>query len=542
MGRTTAARPTRVHHAFSLGAKIATAMAALATVLGYVHSVGLDGSMTRRTIGTFGAAWMGLAPQTDTVASIGDTLHLAATVTDRHGTALVGATITWTSSDSSIATVTDGLVVARTRGVATIVAAVGDLVARSRVVVLPRVAAAYLANDSSIVVAENATRTVSLRTTDARGYVMHAPPGTWHSLDSTTVSVDTAGRIAGLAAGHTTVSWGVPGATAQVPVTVVPVPGALAVTAGDDQDGAAGSVLPSPVMVRLTSQRGRALAGQLVRFRRIDAGGTVDAGAATTDADGRARIAWRLGDFPGRQHLVARIDGLDSAAVMVAEAEPVSANTRVTTGFDGQTAPVATRLADRVVVHLADTSGRPLADVPVAWTTQDRGTVTPAGPRTDASGDATASWVLGPAAHVQQLRATVGNGRLVKPVFLRANALAGPAAAMTAISGSGQQGVAGKELAKPVVLRVTDAAGNAVPNVRIMLKPSAGVLSDSAPATDAAGAVRTRWTLPAGAGTATFHLSAHVDGIVHPVDVFATSVTAPAPATAHRHAATGRSS
>lgn len=165
---------------------------------------------------------------------------------------------------------------------------------------------------------------------------------------------------------------------------------------------------------------------------------------------------------------MARIDGLDSAAV--AEAEPVSANTRVTTGFDGQNAPIATRLADRVVVHLADTSGT----------------------------------------------------------------------AMTAISGSGQQGVAGKELAKPVVLRVTDAAGNAVPNVRIMLRPSAGVLSDSAPATDAAGAVRTRWTLPAGAGSATFHLSAHVDGLVHPADVFATSVTAPA--TAHRHAATGRSS
>ena len=127
---------------------------------------------------------------------------------------------------------------------------------------------------------------------------------------------------------------------------MVPVPGALAVVAGDGQDGAAGSVLPSLIMVRLTSQRGRALAGQLVRFRRIDAGGTADAGAATTDADGRARIAWRLGDFPGRQHLIARIDGLDSAAVLVAEAEPVAANTRATSGFDGQTAPIATRLAE----------------------------------------------------------------------------------------------------------------------------------------------------------------------------------------------------
>ncbi len=535
MRRTTAARPTRVHHVFSLGAKIATGLAALATVLGYVHTVGLDGSTTRRTVGTFGATWMGLAPLTDTATSIGDTVHLAATVTDRHGTALVGATIAWTSSDSSVATVTEGIAIARSRGVATIVASVGDLVARSRIVVLPRVAAAHLANDSSIVVPENAARTISLRTTDARGYVIPAPPGAWRSLDSAVVAVDSTGRITGLAAGHTTVSWSVGTATAQVPVTIVPVPGALAVSAGDAQDGAAGSVLPSPVMVRLTSQRGRALAGQLVRFRKINAGGTADAGAATTDADGRARITWRLGDFPGRQHLIARIDGLDSAAVLVAEAEPVAANTRATTGSDGQTAPVATRLADRVVVHLADTSGRPLADVPVAWTTQDGGTISPAGPRTDASGDATASWVLGPSAQVQRLRATIGNGRLVKPVFFRATALPGPAAAVAAISGSGQQGVAGKELAKPVVLRVTDAAGNAVPNVRIMLKPSAGALSDSTPATDAAGAVRTRWTLPAGANGATFHLSAHVDGIVHPVEILATSVPVPAPANPRRH-------
>ena len=478
---------------------------------------------------------MGLAPQTDTAASIGDTLHLAAIVTDRHGTALVGATIRWTSSDSAVATVSDGLVIARTKGVATIVASVGDLVARSRIAVVPRVAAIHLANDSSIVVSENAARLVSLRTTDGRGYVMPTPTGAWHSLDTTVVSVDSGGRITGLAAGHTTVSWSVSGVTAQMPVTVVPVPGALAVVAGDGQDGAAGSMLPTPIMVRLTSQRGRSLAGQLVRFRRIDAAGTADAGAATTDADGRARIAWRLGDFPGRQHLIARIDNLDSAAVLVAEAEPVASNTRATSGSDRQTAPVATRLASPIVIHLADTSGRPLADVPVTWTTADGGTITPAGQRTDASGDATASWVLGPSARIQQVRATVGNGRLVKPVLLHATALPRSRRRRGGRQRIGPARRSRKELAKPVVLRVTDAAGNAVPNVRIVLRPSAGMLADSAPATDAGGAIRARWTLPAGVTTTTFHLSARVDGIVHPVDVTATSAAAPAPIPARRH-------
>jgi hypothetical protein len=525
-----------VHHVFSLGAKIATALAASATVLGYVHSVGLDGSTTRRTMGTFGATWLGLAPGVDTAWAIGDTLHLAATVTDKHGTALVGATIRWSSSDSTVATVGDGLVVARSTGVATVVASVGELVARARVVVTPRIAAVHLANDSSVVVAENATRAISVWTTDSRGYVIKGRAGIWRSLDTTVVTVDSGGRIAGVSAGHTAVTWGAEGVVAQVPVAVVPVPGAFTVVAGDGQDAAAGTVLASPVIVRLTSQRGRPLAGELVRFRRIDAGGAAEVGAIVTDGDGRARTPWRLGDFPGRQRLVASIEGLDSTAAVTAEAEPVAANTRITAGHDDQSAPIATRLAERVAVHLSDTSGRPLADVPVTWAPMDGGNVSPVITRTDSLGDGSALWVLGPAARRQRLRATVGNGRLVRPTFLHALALPGPAATMSAVSGTGQHGVAGRELAKPVVLRVTDAAGNAVPNVRITLRPSAGVLADSAPATDSLGAVRARWTLPGETRAAALHLSARVDGIVQPVDVVASMVAAPLPPpNTHRH-------
>jgi hypothetical protein len=236
--------------------------------------------------------------------------------------------------------------------------------------------------------------------------------------------------------------------------------------------------------------------------------------------------------------LIASIEGFDSAAMVIAEAEPVAANTRVTTEHDEQVAPIATRLADRVAVHLADTSGRPLADVPVVWATMDGGSVTPAAARTDSLGDITASWVLGPTARRQRLRVAVGNGRLVRPTILHALALPGPAASVSAVSGSGQQGVPGKELAKPVILRVTDVAGNAVPNVRIMLRPSGGVLADSAPATDSLGAVRARWTLPVGTPSTPLHLSARVDGIVQPVVVVASMGAPPPPNSRHHHHAT----
>ena len=540
MARTTLGPPNRVHHVFSLSAKVVTAAAALATVLGYVHSVGLDGSMTRRTIGTLGAVWLGLAPPTDTVAAIGDTVHLAATVTDRHGTALVGAPIIWSSTDTMVASVADGLVVAHAAGAATIVAAVGDLLARATVVVRPRIAALHLASDSAVTLAEGDARVVSLRGTDARGHVLSlgAQRVAWRSGDTVLASVDSIGRVTGVSAGRTTIAAAVGGVSALMPITIVPVPGVLSVMSGANQDGAAGTTLPTPLTVRLTSRRGRALTGVMVHFRRVDAGSSADIGSVPTDGDGKARTVWRLGDYPGRQRLIATVDGLDSATVVEADAEPVAANTRVSVMRDGQSAAIVTALPARVGIRLTDSTGRPLVDVPVQWETLDSGSVTALGPRSDSTGEAEATWVLGPRAGRQRLRALIGNARLVRPAVAHATALPGPAAALRVVSGSGQRARAGSELSKAVVIRVADAAGNAVQGVRVAITLSAGSVADSAPLTDSAGLVRAHWSLPTVHHGDALHLSARVDGIVQPVEVTAFSVakaTTSASMTSARH-------
>jgi hypothetical protein len=529
MARTTSVPPNRVHNVFSLSAKVVTAAAALATVLGYVHSVGLDGSMTRRTIGSLGAVWLGLAPGTDTVAAIGDTVHLAATVTDRHGTALVGAPITWSSTDSLVASVADGLVVAHTAGSATIVAAVGDLLARATVVVRPRVAALHLASDSAVTLAEGETRTVSLRGADARGHVL--PLGAqviaWRSGDSVLASVDSIGRVTGVSAGRTTIAAAVGGVSAQMPITIVPVPGILSVVSGGNQDGAAGTTLPTPLTVRLTSRRGRPLTGVTVHFRRLDAGSSTDLGGRQTDGDGKAHTMWRLGDYPGHQRLIATVDGLDSATVIEAEAEPVTANTRVGVMRDGQSSAIVTALPSRVGIRLTDSTGRALVDVPVHWEILDSGSVTALTPRSDSAGEAEATWVLGPRSGRQRLRVLVGNGRLVRPTIVHATALPGPASVLRVVSGSGQHTRVGTALPKPVVFRVADAAGNAVPGVRIAITLSAGSIPDSTLVTDSAGLARAHWSMPTVHHGDALHLSARVDGIVQPVEVTATAVGKP---------------
>jgi hypothetical protein len=534
--------PNRVHHVFSLGAKLVTALAALATVLGYVHSVGLDGSATRRTVGTFGAAWVGIRPNVDTMSALGDTLHLAATVTDRHGTALVGATIVWSASDSTVASVTEGQVIAHRPGVTTIMSTVGELVARAVVVVRPRVAALHLASDSAVDVAEGDARIVSLRGTDARGHVLGLADQrvTWRSGDTLVVVVDSTGRLTGIAAGRTTVSASVAGVSAQMPVTVVAQPGSIALVGGTGQEAPAGTILPTPVVVRLLSKRGRPLSGIPVRFRRQDAAGAIDLAPVVTDAQGRARTSWRLGDFPGRQRLTAAVDGLDSTASVVAEAEPVAANTRIMLLHDGQQGAIATALDEAVGIRLTDSSGRALADVPVQWETLDSGTVKAATPRSDSLGEARAVWVLGPVAGHQRLRASVGNGRLVRPAVFHAVAEPGPAAVIRVLGGAGQRGTSGALLPKPIAVRISDAAGNAVAGVRVALTLSGGSVADSTPTTDSLGIVRARWTLPVASHAETAHLHARVDGIVQPADIAANVLAKSkgmSASTRHRHAA-----
>jgi hypothetical protein len=241
-----------------------------------------------------------------------------------------------------------------------------------------------------------------------------------------------------------------------------------------------------------------------------------------------------LGDFPGRQRLIAAVDGLDSTVTLNADAEPVAANTRVTLFHDAQQSPIATALPEHVGIRLTDSTGRALADVPVRWETLDSGTVTASTPRSDSVGAVDASWVLGPVAGRQRVRVLVGNGRLVKPAVLHALALAGPATTIRVVSGSGQRAASGSTLLKPITLRIADAAGNPVSGVRVALKLSGGAVADSAPVTDSLGLVRPRWTLPTTARTDTCHLLARVDGVVQRADVMATALAKPKPPASHR--------
>jgi hypothetical protein len=492
-----------------------SAGAALVSVLTFARAYGVFGTIgpSRLTMSDFGVTWVGISPGSDTLTAIGDTLHLAATVTDKHGTALIGASIRWTSDDPRVATVNgDGTVIAQGTGATTILATVGEVIGRSRVSVRQKVSAVRLAGDSTVSIAEDARVAVAVRPLDAHGHAVPGRAARWRSADSAIAWVDSLGRAAGGNAGRTTFTVTVDGVSEEIPVTVTAIADGLTLVAGGGQEARAGSALPEPVVVRVMSRRGRPLEGAAVRFRASDGDGSAEPASVTSGDGGRVRTAWRLGELPGRQRLFATAEGVDSALVIQAEAAPLAANTRITVSGGAQRAPVGAALPEAVGIRVTDTTGRPLPDIPVSWAVLDGGTLGTAPARTDSSGEARVFWTLGPRAGAQRVRAQVGRGRAVPPVLIAAVATSGAAARLALVSGDVQHGTAGAKLGAAIVVRAFDGAGNPVAAARLTVEPQAGAgtVPESTVVTDSGGAARIRWTL--GRGTGTQRIAIHGEG------------------------------
>lgn len=506
-------------HAGKLVTVAASSGAALVSIFTALYSYGVIGSSeSHQSIGNMGAAWVGLRPGIDTAYAIGDTVHYAATVTDKNGSILVGARPVWTTGDSSIATVLpDGSVIARGPGKTMVSVVVGKLVTHSRIVVRQRVANVEVgraSGDSLIVLPEGAELQLRARATDARGYAIAGMTASWHIDDGSIAALDSTGLLTGRMAGRTAIAAKIEGVSGRSSVSVVTPATAIDLVAGVSQRALAGKALPQPIVVRATNRRGGPASGKRVNFRLTDGQGLVDPATATTDADGRARTSWTLGSYPGRQTLFATVENVDSALAILAEADPVPSNTRVVSLTEKTlTAPAGSALPDTVAVRVTDSTGRVLGDVPVRWTVVDGGSVEAISARTDSLGVAGARWTLAKKTGTQRLRAQVGGGSVlgIPPVTVNATALAGAASAIIVVSGDAQRAPAGAQLPRWIVVRVVDENGSGVAGATLSLSPSAGTLSDSALVTDSVGTARTRWTMGHSAGDHT--LAVHHDGL-----------------------------
>ncbi|MGD8700174.1 MAG: Ig-like domain-containing protein, partial [Gemmatimonadales bacterium] len=353
----------------------------------------------------------------------------------------------------------------------------------------------------------------TVKVTDAGGNPVSGAPVTFAvtdgggSVTGAEPTTDAAGLAAvggwtlGTVAGANTLKASLPNdAFVNFTATGMPGPAAnLAKDAGDNRTSTAGLALPDPVpTVRVTDEYGNGVGEIPVTFEVISGGGSITGANPTTDTGGRAAVgSWTLGPDPGTNELTATVSGLPTVT-FTATGVGGAANIEKVAG-DGQSATVATAVAEPPTVRLTDAGGNPVAGQDVTFLVQSGGGSTTENVATsDADGlAAVGSWTLGTAAVTNTLTAQTEG---LAPVTFTATALAGPPTSVTVNDGDGQTGLIGFAVNIPPSVRVTDTYANPVAGVTVTfgVTGGGGSVSDATPVSDDSGiATVSAWTLGA---------------------------------------------
>jgi uncharacterized protein YjdB len=157
-----------------------------------------------------------------TTLSVGGTLQLAATPRAASGEVLNGREITWSSSDTAVAAVSQaGLVTGHVVGTAIIRASSENRTGEVTLVVQPKpVASVEILPSGEIMQEMGTTRSLALSVRAADGTELGDRPVNWSVSDTTVARVSTAGVLEARAAGTATLTAQVEGKTATATVRV----------------------------------------------------------------------------------------------------------------------------------------------------------------------------------------------------------------------------------------------------------------------------------------------------------------------------------
>lgn len=187
-------------------------------------------------------------------------------------------------------------------------------------------------------------------------------------------------------------------------------PAQLSATGSISQSATVGAAVAAAPAVKVTDDKGNAIAGVAVQFAVTAGGGSLGRTSATTDATGVASAgSWTLGTTAGTNTATATAAGLPTVTFTATGTAGAAASITATAG-DNQTAAVGAALATAPAVTVKDQYGNPVAGVGVTFSVSSGGgTLTGASATTDASGVArVGGWTLGIVNGAQQLRATAG--------------------------------------------------------------------------------------------------------------------------------------
>lgn len=174
-------------------------------------------------------ASVAVAPPATTV-TVGQTATLVASIKDAAGNALSGRTLTWSSNNVAVATVSaSGVVTAAAPGTATITATSEGVSGAATVTVIPvppaPVASITVTPPSATLTVEQ-TVTLTATVKDASGNTLTGRVISWISSNAAVATVSKTGVVTGVGVGTATVTATSEGKSVGVPVTVQPGPAA----------------------------------------------------------------------------------------------------------------------------------------------------------------------------------------------------------------------------------------------------------------------------------------------------------------------------
>ncbi len=309
------------------------------------------------------ATSISVTPSSHTLATIGASVQLMATVRDQNNNTMTGQTVTWSSSNTAVATVSgNGLVTAVSNGTAQIRAQSGNASGTANITVAEPVPTRITISPTSHTL-EAIGETVQLTATvrDQRNNIMSGQSITWSSGDDAVATVSGAGLVTAVSNGMAEITATSGSLSASASITVSEsVPTSITIEPGAHTFEAIGDTVELAAVV--LDQRENAMEDVTVTWSSgDDAVATVDGNGLVTAVDnGMAEITAQAGDAMG------------TASITVAQ---------VPAGLSIEVAPDATTLIEigqtlQLMVSVSDANENAIAEPAVTWMSGDENVVT----------------------------------------------------------------------------------------------------------------------------------------------------------------------
>ena len=185
-----------------------------------------------------------------------------------------------------------------------------------------------------------------------------------------------------------------------------PAAAQLTIVQGHLQTAASGTLLPTPVVLRVIGTDGAPIGKIPVSFNVLAGGGSVDPGTVVSDANGEVKARWTLGPGAQVQTMTGTAPGLDPVTL---SANGILPSELVIAQGNNQTGKAGAALTVQIVLRVTGGSNVPIPNQTIGLAiTSGGGSISPQSAVTNSLGEVTVRWTLGPATGPQTATATAG--------------------------------------------------------------------------------------------------------------------------------------